>query len=83
LAAPGADLLAAGRNGNPVFKTGTSFAAPMVSGAAAILLSARPTATAAEVKGALLAGATRSSATANRVAAGSLNTAASLDALAQ
>lgn len=83
LAAPGADMIAAGRNGNPVFKTGTSFAAPMVSGAAAIMLAAHPTATAADVKAALVSGATRSSATDNLVAAGFLNVAASLNALDQ
>lgn len=83
LAAPGADLIAAGRNGNPVFKTGTSFATPIVSGAAAVLLAARPATTIADVKAALVTGATRSSATDNRVAAGYLNTAASLNAMDQ
>lgn len=73
LAAPGTDLLAAGRDGRPVFKSGTSFAAPMVTGAAALLLGTRPDATVAQIKAALLCGADRGQGTAGKVVSGTLN----------
>lgn len=39
IAAPGTDILSTSTNGNYIFKTGTSMAAPMVSGLAALILS--------------------------------------------
>lgn len=54
LMAPGASLLTTGLGSRYRYASGTSFAAPMVAGAAALLLSARPEATVAELRTALL-----------------------------
>lgn len=57
LFAPGADIVSLGMNGGAAVSTGTSMAAPHVSGAAALHLAAHPATTPAEVEAALLAGA--------------------------
>jgi subtilisin family serine protease len=54
VAAPGEDILSTTPNNSLGYMDGTSMAAPMVSGAAALLMSAKPTATALEVKTAIL-----------------------------
>ncbi len=57
LVAPGVSLLTTDQGGGSASATGTSFAAPMVSGLAALILSARPTFTVAQVSAALRGGA--------------------------
>lgn len=54
VAAPGEDILSTVPNNGLGYMDGTSMAAPMVSGAAALLMSAKPTATAVQVKTAIL-----------------------------
>ena len=57
LAAPGTDILSTTVGGGYALGSGTSDAAPHVTGVASLLFSARPTASAEEVKAAILAGA--------------------------
>lgn len=57
IAAPGAYLPSIALGGGWGTFSGTSYAAPLVTGAAALAFSAKPTATAAEVKAAILTGA--------------------------
>ena len=54
LAAPGAEILSTITKNRVGFMDGTSMAAPFVSGAAALLWSDRPTATAVDIKTALM-----------------------------
>lgn len=56
LTAPGAEILSLGFNNRYVTMDGTSMAAPFVAGAAAVLWSAMPQATAAQIKTAILRG---------------------------
>ncbi len=58
LVAPGVGILTTDRYGLYQYATGTSIAAPHVSGALALLLDARPGLTPAEQRGALVGGAT-------------------------
>jgi subtilisin family serine protease len=59
IAAPGEDILTLFTSGGPTRVSGTSFAAAVVSGAVALLASAKPTATVAEIENALRDGADR------------------------
>jgi len=59
LYAPGVTITAANYRGGLTAKSGTSMAAPMVSGAAALLLEENPNMSPAEVKAALIANAER------------------------
>ena len=59
LAAPGVALVSSAPGGGTSTMTGSSFAAPLVSGTAALLWSWRPDATVEQVRGAILAGADR------------------------
>ena len=63
LSAPGDGITSLGTNGNPPTFSGTSAAAPFVTGALALLLSIFPKATATEVKFALMQSQTRRRAT--------------------
>lgn len=56
LAAPGSSIWSTLPSSQYGYMTGTSMAAPFVTGAAAILLSARPTATLSQLRSALLSG---------------------------
>lgn len=57
LTAPGEDILSTRRGGGYEVRTGTSMAAPLVSGAAVLLLGAHPRLTVASLSRALLGGA--------------------------
>ncbi len=57
LVAPGDSVMAQGQQGQFVPNTGTSFAAPHVTGAIALLLGASPASTDAEIEAALVGGA--------------------------
>ncbi len=57
LVAPGVSVLTTDQGGGTASATGTSFSAPMVSGLAALILSAKPTFTVAQVSAALRGGA--------------------------
>ena len=61
LAAPGQEILSTGNDGSYVFKSGTSMASPMVAGVAALMASVNPSLSAADLRGQLLAHATRAS----------------------
>jgi subtilisin family serine protease len=54
LAAPGERILSTVPGNTTAYMDGTSMAAPMVSGAAALLWSAKPNATAAQIKQSIL-----------------------------
>ena len=56
LTAPGVGILSTGQNNSYLTMDGTSMATPFVSGAAAVLWSARPRATASQIKQALFSG---------------------------
>ncbi|MFO0914559.1 MAG: Ig-like domain-containing protein [Pirellulales bacterium] len=57
IGAPGVGILSTERGGQYGLRSGTSMATPLVSAAVALLRASRPSATVAEVKAALLAGA--------------------------
>jgi len=82
LTAPGVGIYSTGRNNSYLTMDGTSMAAPFVAGAAAVLWSARPNASANQIKQALFGGADvisgRNSKTLTR---GRLNLRRSLDEL--
>ena len=61
LAAPGQEILSTSNSGSFEYKSGTSMAAPMVSGVAALMASVNPRITAGELRGLLLQSAARSS----------------------
>ena len=56
LAAPGVDILSTDPGGGYTSDSGTSFAAPMVTGAAALVLAAHPTFTTGQLRDAILGG---------------------------
>lgn len=70
IAAPGVNLFTAGSNGGYVLATGTSYASPMVAGAAALLKSVYPSMTAGQIKARLLSTATYSAALDGEAACG-------------
>ncbi|WP_445148753.1 S8 family serine peptidase [Baekduia sp. Peel2402] len=70
LAAPGQGIAAPTLNGTSTGWTGTSFAAPIVAGVAALAFASQPGATVAAVKTAILSSVDRADALAGRVATG-------------
>jgi hypothetical protein len=70
LAAPGVDIAALSLDGPAASWSGTSFAAPVVSGAAALAFAYRPAATAAQVKAALMSSVEQRPAFAGTTASG-------------
>jgi subtilisin family serine protease len=60
VAAPGAQILSTSHDGGWQYKSGTSMAAPMVSGIAALAASVNPQMTAADLRAVLMQNATRS-----------------------
>lgn len=56
LAAPGVEILSTALGGGYTSDSGTSFSAPMVTGAAALILAANPSATTAQLRDAILRG---------------------------
>ncbi len=78
LLAPGENIATRDAQGRVVRVSGTSFAAPLVAGAAALLLSEQPSATVAQLVDALLCGARPSDEIAGKVVAGYLDIARSL-----
>ena len=70
LAAPGQDVLTTARGGRYANSSGTSVATAQVSGAAALLAAARPTATPDQIRGALVGGVRRMSRDAGMVGTG-------------
>lgn len=78
MAAPGEDVLTSDLGGRYVSRSGTSYAAAHVSGAAALLAAARPDASGAQLRGALVASARRGGRVDTRIAGGQLDVAAAL-----
>lgn len=70
LAAPGTDIFSLGVNERGIVETGTSMAAPMVTGTAALIYAKYPGMTPAMVKNALRRGATRINSLNGKVASG-------------
>lgn len=70
LAAPGTDIFSLGVNERGIVETGTSMAAPMVTGTAALIYAKYPGITPALAKNALKRGATRISSLNGKVASG-------------
>ena len=60
VAAPGAEVLSSSRDGGYEIKSGTSMAAPMVTGVAALAASVNPSLSAVELRSLLMQNATRS-----------------------
>lgn len=78
LAAPGEDVLTTARGTGHVGMYGTSAAAPQVAGALALLTAARPGATIAQVRAALMGGARRLPGLVGKVRAGLLDVGAAM-----
>jgi subtilisin family serine protease len=70
LAAPGVDVASTKMGGGYLYMSGTSMATPHVSGVAALAFAYKPTATVAEVRGALLGGVDKLSNLSGKVASG-------------
>jgi subtilisin family serine protease len=81
IAAPGHAVLTSDLNGGFTTQSGTSFAAAHVSGAAALLASARPSATAAQLRSALVRSARRGGGVDRRIGGGRLDVMAALKRL--
>ena len=81
IAAPGEDVLSARLGGGYASGSGTSFAAAYVSGAAALLASARPGANGAELRNALVASARRGASVDSSISGGRLDVTAALGKL--
>jgi subtilisin family serine protease len=82
VAAPGTVIQSTSKNGTYAMLSGTSLAAPHVTGLAALLAAAKPGITVAEIRGAILGTATPLAALAGKVATGRLNAFAALGSLA-
>ena len=70
LAAPGVDILSTAPGGGYTSDSGTSFSAPRVTGAAALVLAANPTFTTAQLRDAILGGVQPLASLRGRVATG-------------
>jgi subtilisin family serine protease len=81
VAAPGTVIQSTYKNGTYATLSGTSMAAPHVTGLAALLAAAKPGITVAEIRGAILGTATPLAALAGKVATGRLNAFAALGSL--
>jgi subtilisin family serine protease len=81
IAAPGEGVITSGLNGAFASQSGTSFAAAYVSGAAALLASARPSATAAQLRNALVRSARRGAGVDRWIGGGRLDVQAALERL--
>lgn len=81
VAAPGSAIQSTYKNGTYAVLSGTSMAAPHVTGVAALLAAARPGITVAEVRAAILGTATPLPALVGKVASGRLNAFAALASL--
>jgi subtilisin family serine protease len=82
IAAPGEDILASDLGGRYSAHSGTSFAAAYVTGAAALLASARPSASGAELRSALVDSARRGGGVDRAISGGRLDVTAALKRLA-
>jgi subtilisin family serine protease len=78
IAAPGSDILTSDLSGRFTRRSGTSFAAAYVTGAAALLAAAHPGASASSLRAALIASSRRGGRVDARVAGGELDVAAAL-----
>ena len=78
VAAPGEDVLTTDLDGRYVSRSGTSYAAAYVSGAAALLAAARPNASGARLRRALVASARRGGRVDSRISGGQLDVASAL-----
>ncbi len=81
VAAPGTVIQSTYKNGTYATLSGTSMAAPHVTGVVALLAAAKPGITVAEIRGAILGTATPLAALAGKVATGRLNAFAALGSL--
>ncbi len=81
IAAPGEGVIADGLNGGFTTQSGTSFAAAYVSGAAALLAAARPNATGAQLRNALVRSARRGAGVDRWIGGGRLDVRAALKRL--
>ncbi len=82
IAAPGENILTSDLGGRYSTRSGTSFAAAHVTGAAALLAAARPKASGAELRNALVATARRGGRVDDSIAGGQLDVTAALKRLA-
>ena len=82
IAAPGEDILTSDLGGRYSTRSGTSFAAAYVTGAAALLAAARPKASGVELRNALVASARRGGRVDDSISGGQLNVTAALKRIA-
>ncbi len=83
LAAPGDMIVSTAPGGSYELSTGTSVAAPFVSGSLALLAAARPDLSQPELRAALISSARRTRAVAGKVGAGQLDVGAAMHALVE